>query len=182
MEKKERAPNWTDCKRNLGELDRAGLIRLIQDLYTASKGNQSFLHARFSLGTAALKPYKKTISRWVSPNVLTSQYYSVSKAKKAISDYRKAIGDPDGLAELSVFYCEESVTFANTYGVDDEGYAHAIARMFEQALKSIKNIQSKRKQILLVDRLDSLRQDIQFGYGVEESMNELWVEHGLADE
>ncbi len=182
MKAKERTPKWADCKRNVVALDRAGLIQVIHDLYASSKDNQYFLHARFGPGTAVLEPYKRTISRWISPNVLRNQNYSVSKAMKAISDYRKAVGDPEGMAELSIFYSEESITFANTYGMDDESYLYAIVRIFEQALKSITDLQSKRVQSSFVDRLNSLRENIEFGYGVEESINELWVQYGFIEE
>ena len=46
MAKKKNAPSWSDVKVGLTEFDRAGLIGLVQDLYAASKDNQSFLHAR----------------------------------------------------------------------------------------------------------------------------------------
>lgn len=42
-------PTWSDVKARLADLDRAGLMGLIQDLYAASKDNQAFLHARFLL-------------------------------------------------------------------------------------------------------------------------------------
>ena len=32
----------------------------------------------------------------------------MAKAKKAIADYRKAVGRPEGMTELCVFYCEEA--------------------------------------------------------------------------
>jgi len=60
---------------------------------------------------------------------------SVAKAKKAIADYMKAIGYPEGMAELSVFYCEEAIVFLRDCGMDDEGYYSALVLMFEQALK-----------------------------------------------
>ena len=41
---------------------------------------------------------------------MKGQNVSVAKAKKAISDYKKATGLPQGVAELSVFYCEEALT------------------------------------------------------------------------
>ena len=82
-------PTWSDLKRNLIELDRNALLGLIQNLYAASKENKAFLHARFGLGDDVLKPYKATISRWVCPDVMRNQNISVSKARKAIADYRK---------------------------------------------------------------------------------------------
>jgi hypothetical protein len=30
------------------------------------------------------------------------------KAKKAVADYKKAIGHPEGIADLVIFYCEEA--------------------------------------------------------------------------
>jgi hypothetical protein len=108
--------------------------------------------------------------------VLRNQHYSVSKANKAISDYRRAVGDPEGTAELSLFYCEEAVQFANDYGADDAGYCYAIVTMFKQCLKFIQELEAQ-KQVRFLERLDCLREDIQFGYGVEEEMNELLKEY-----
>ncbi len=135
MATKKGTPSWSDLKSKLADLDRAGLIGLVQDLYAASKDNQVFLHARFGLGAEVLKPYKATIDRWISPDVYKNQDTSVTKAKKAISDYRKAIGRPNELAELMVFYCERAAGFSNEYGLDDEGYLDALVRMFAQSLE-----------------------------------------------
>jgi len=99
-------PTWTDVKEKLANLDRRGLLELIHNLYAAHKDNQSFLHARFGLGGDVLEPYKKTIDRWLWPDLFRQQDTSVSQAKQAISHYKKAVGDPGGLAELMVFYCE----------------------------------------------------------------------------
>jgi hypothetical protein len=66
-----------------------------------------------------------------------NQGTSVAKAKKAVSDYKKAIGQSEGLAELMVFYCERAAGFSNDIGLQDEGYFDALVRMFEQALKVI---------------------------------------------
>ena len=41
---------------------------------------------------------KITIDYWVCPDVLLNQDISLAKAKKAISDYKKAIGRLEGLA------------------------------------------------------------------------------------
>jgi hypothetical protein len=110
-------PSWTDVKAKLASFDQKGLLGLIQDLYAANKENQTFLHARFGVGEDALQPYKQTIERWVSPDVLKKQQdISVAKAKQAISNYKKAVGDPAGLAELMVFYCERAAAFCSDFG------------------------------------------------------------------
>ena len=60
---------------------------------------------------------------------------SVAKAKKAIANYKKAIGAPDGLAELSIFYCEEAFNFIESCGFEDERYFVALVAMYDQAVK-----------------------------------------------
>src|SRR3712207_9188713 len=87
---KKAAPSWSDVKGRLAEFDRTALLGLVQDLYAASKDNQAFLHARFGLGGDVLDPYKATIDRWLWPDVHRNQDVSVSKAKKAVADHKKA--------------------------------------------------------------------------------------------
>jgi len=53
---------------------------------------------------------------------------SVSQAKQAISDYKKAVGDPEGVAELMVFYCEQAAGFCDDICSDDEGCPGAQVR------------------------------------------------------
>src|SRR5262249_47360084 len=134
-QKKTVSPSWIDVKARLLTLDRAGLHGLIQDLYAVSKDNQAFLHARLGLGPDQLKPYKASISRWISPDLMRNQPVSVSKAKKAIADYKKAIGRPEGLIELSIFYCEEVFDFLESCGLEDEAYFLALIRMYDQSLQ-----------------------------------------------
>jgi len=170
-------PAWTDIKARLAGFDRRGLMGLIQDLYAAHKENRTFLHARFGVGSDALRPYKEMLDRWLWPDVLRNQDTSVAKAKQAISSYRKAVGDPAGLAELMVFYCERAAGFCNDLGNQDEGYFDALVRMFEQALKVIGQLPAPDRNALIV-RLDRVRAiSHNFGYGVGDDMDSLLARH-----
>ena len=174
-------PTWKDLKPSLADFDRSGLVGLLKDLYSFSKDNQAFLHARFGVGEDTLKPYKETISRWVCPDIPV-QDYSVSKAKKAISDYRKAIGRAEGIAELTLFYCEECISFLNSCGLDDEGYYYSLESVFEQALKVIGTIEPK-KQYQFIDRLEQIcHASHGFGWGVPDYMDDLMSEYGFDNE
>lgn len=170
-------PSWSEVKARLADFDRAGLIGLVQDLYAASKDNQAFLHARFGLGDDVLKPYKATMDRWLWPNVFKQQDTSVAKAKRAIADYKKAVGRPEGLAELMVFFCERAVGFSSDVGLQDEGYFDALGRMFSQALKAIDALPAIHRPPLLA-RLDAVRRlGHNLGYGVGDDMDDLLAEH-----
>jgi len=166
-------PTWTDVKAKLADFDRAALLGLIQSLYAAHKENQTFLNARFGLAEDVLEPYKKTIDRWLWPDVFRRQDTSVSQAKRAISDYKKAVGDPEGLAELMVFYCERAAGFCSDICSDDEGYFDALVRMFEQSLKLANALSADRRDDLLA-RLDRVRViSHKVGYGVGDDMDSL---------
>jgi hypothetical protein len=166
-------PRWTDVKAKLTSLDRIGLIGLVQDLYALHKDNQTFLHTRFGLGKDVLKPYKETLDRWLWPDVMRNQDISVAKAKQAISSYRKAVGEPAGLADLMVSYCENAAGFSNDVGYQDEGYFDALVHMFEQALKVTRQLSAADRDALIarLDRVRSISHNL--GYGVGDDMDSL---------
>ena len=131
---KPRETTWNDVKAELLQFDRTGLLGLLKDLYALRPENRAFLAARFGIGSDPLAPFKKVISRWIYPDLMKGQDVSVAKAKKAISDYRKAVGRPEGITELCVFYCEEAARLVGDCGLEDEAYYAALVRMFEQGL------------------------------------------------
>ena len=49
---------------------------------------------------------------------------------------RGLIGKPVGLAELSIFYCEEAFSFLEACGFEDERYPVALIRMYDQSVNS----------------------------------------------
>lgn len=170
-------PTWADVKAKLAAFDRTALLDLIHHLYAAHQDNQAFLHARFGLGQDVLEPYKKTIDRWLWPDAFRNQDISVSEAKRAISDYRKAVGDPEGLAELMVFYCERAAGFCSDIGNQDESYFDALVRMFDQALKVIAQLSASDRNALIA-RLARVRIISHgFGYGVGDDMDSLLAKY-----
>src|SRR5450830_750868 len=146
---KKIAPTWSDVKTKLADFDRAGMLALVQDIYAASKENQIFLHVRFGLGDDTLKPYKVTIARWLWPDISRGQDTSIFKAKKAIADYKEAVGRPEDLAELMTYYCEQAAGFSNDVGLADEGYFDSLVRMFAQVLKLADGLPTAQEDAVL---------------------------------
>jgi hypothetical protein len=171
---KSASPTWSDVKLALLDFDRAGLRGLVQDLYTASKDNQAFLHARLGLGDDQLQPFKASISRWISPDLMKGQPVSASKAKKAIADYRKAIGRIEGMVELSIFYCEEAIGFLESCSMESESYVAALVRMYGRSVQLVSRL-SSAERVTYLERLDKLRSRAKnVGWAVEEEFNSLW--------
>jgi hypothetical protein len=111
---------------------------------------------------------------------MNGQPVSVSKAKKAIADYKKAIGRADGMADLSIFYCEEAFGFLESCSLEDEGYFAALIRMYGRSLELVSSLSPAERSSYL-DRLSRLRsRGKNIGWGVEEEINSLWYD--AADE
>ena len=128
-------------------------------------------------GEDVLEPYKKTIDRWLWPDPFRNQDTSVSKAKQAISHYKRAVGDAAGVAELMVFYCEQAAGYCQDIGYQEEGFFDALVRMFEQALKSATTLPADGRDSLIV-RLNRVREiSHAFGYGVGDDMDYLWTKY-----
>ncbi len=170
-------PAWGEVKTRLAEFDRAGLLALVQDLYTLNKINQSFFHARFSLGTNSLAVYKKRIHDALFPD--WNKPVRVAEARKAITEYRKAIGQPEGLLELHVFWCETASGFSMEFGYADEGYFNALLRQFEAALKQLDAVAGPIRRTAIA-RLNAVRDRTQVGYGVQDEMSWLLERADLA--
>jgi hypothetical protein len=176
---KKASPTWSHVRVALLHFDRAGLLGLVQDLYTASKDNQAFLQARLGLGHDQLQPFRASISNWICPDVTKNRPISVSKAKKAIADYKKAIGRPDGMAELSIFYCEEAFGFLESCSMEDESYFAALIRMYERSLEFVLSL-PPAERANYVERLDKLRsRGRHVGWGVHDELNSLWYAAAL---
>jgi hypothetical protein len=182
VRRKSASPTWSDVKTALLDFDRAGLRGLVHDLYTASKDNQAFLHARLGLGHDHLQPFKASISRWISPDLMKGRPISVSKAKKTIADYKKAIGRPDGMAELSIFYCEEALSFLESCSIEDESYFAALIRMYGRSLDFVSKLPLAERAAYL-ERLDKLRsRGRNVMWVVEEEFNSLWYAAALDEQ
>ena len=178
-DEKSTLPSWKAVKAALQSFDRAGLLGLVHDLYAVEKDNQAFLHARLGLGSDQLAPYKAIISRWICPDLMRSQSVSISKAKKAIADYKKAIGEPTGLAELSIFYCEVAFSFLESCALEDERYFVALIRMYDQAAKRILDLPVAERHGY-AKRLGNLRSRARpLAWGIGDELNSIWHEAGL---
>ena len=176
-EKRPKAkPSWSDVKSKLAQFDRAGLLQLASDLYAFNKDNQAFLHARFGLGANPLDDYKKRIAAALAPDVHRKRVaeVSVTAAKKALSEYTKAVGDPLGVLELRVFWCETAAAFCADFGYENEAYFDALVRQYRDARQALFTL-DEAPLTDIVERLETVRDDAEngLGYGVGDDMNEL---------
>ena len=98
---------------------------------------------------------------------------------KAIADYQKAIGEPAGLAELSIFYCEEAFSLLESCVFEDGRYFVALIRMYDQAVKRVLDLPVAERHGY-AKRLGNLRSRARpIGWGIEDELDGVWYEAGL---
>jgi|SRR5579864_1483085 len=113
-------------------------------------------------------------------DVLRGQQTSLSRAKRAITKYKKALGDPVGLAELLVFYCERAAGFCQDVDHRDTAYLDALVRTFAQALKATGNLTDNVQNGFLI-RLNHVRSiGRQLGHGIGDDMDVLLSEFDVS--
>jgi len=169
------SPSWSDVKTALLDFDRTRLRAGARPLHCEQR-QPGILACPFGLGHDQLRPFKASISRWISPDLMKGQPISVSKAKKAIADYKKAIGRPAGMAELSIFYCEEAFGFLESCSMDDEKYFAALIHMYGRSLEVVSSLPPAERSTYL-ERLGRLRsRGRNVGWVVEEEFNSLWYD------
>ena len=144
--RKTSSPTWSDLKPTIADMDHKQLLKLVADLYRFSKGNQTFLHARFGVGDDPLAPYKKTIEDCMYPDIYSNKPVKIAEAKKAISSYSKAVGDTLGEIELMVTFVECGNNFTVEFGDIDEGFYDALNRMYRRAIRKVLSLSEERRR------------------------------------
>ena len=172
--KEQPVRSWKDVRAVLNKADQKDLIKLVGDLYALRKENQDFLHARFLRDASALVPYKETIEHYISPAEPWKSPVRISLARKAISDYRKAVGDPEGLAELMLFYVECGVNFTLEFGDIDEPFYSSVIRVFSDGLKMLSRCEAGVVSKMLPRFERTIHSTADMGWGFHDSLRDIF--------
>ena len=143
--RKSKNPTWSDVKSEVAGLDQKKRLKLGAHSYRLSEENKSFIHARFAAGGDSLALYKKTIDTAMSIDMYKNKPIQISKAKKAISRYLKAAGDPLGEIDLMIFFVECGNHTAMNFGDMDTGVYDAIGRMYGLAIEKVLNLPEEQQ-------------------------------------
>lgn len=177
--------SWQDIKQELKDFSSACLLAVIADLYKLNKTNQNFLHARFVRSADVLLPYKTAICRAVCPTLERDQDLRLSEGRKAIRDYKKALGDAEGLLELMVYYVECGNDFTLRYGDIDEPFYASVESVFDDAVKLLLAERSTALYDAFAPRLQTVVKESDcIGWGYHDAMKDMFgeLEAGFAAE
>lgn len=173
---KKKSPSWSDVKAVISGFDKQSLMVLISDLYSFSSENKKFFHSRFYLVENPLEPYKKVIEDSLYPDICDNEQIKISKAKKAISDYSKATGDPKGILELMVFFVECGNRFTLDYGDIDEDFYLALEGMYANAIENLLTMDEETLSNY-IPRLEEIMESSDgIGWGYHDSLTDIFYE------
>ena len=181
VKRKSSRPAWSDVKASVVHMEQRQLVQLIGDLYRLSKENKDFLHARFSIGDDPLKPYKKIIDECMYPDVMSNSPIRIQEAKRAISNYSKAIGDQRGEAELMIYFVERGNAFTLDLGDIDEGFYDALVRMYDRAIAKILKLPEEEQNTFQVRMKEIMDSSDGIGWGYHDDLCDLYYD-GFEDD
>ena len=123
-----------------------------------------------------LKHYKKIVSDEFFPDRGFGKL-RLSKAKKALSDFKKICTDEERILDLMVHYVEMGVEFTNTYGDINENFYYSLESVFTSVIdmlgkvkdgKTIEKFQPRLKAI--VDGTGGI------GWGFHDYLSDLYID------
>lgn len=156
--------SWTDVRKIVSRHDRKALIGLVQELYSLNAENKDYLHTKFEL-IDPLGHYKNVIRDAVNPDDYM-QPIRLAVGRKAISQYKKAIGRPLGEIELMVCYVECGNQCTLEYGDIDEPFYNSMISMFDKVVTTILKMDQSavKKYIERLHRVVKKSSGIGWGY------------------
>ena len=175
-------PSWSNVKGAVANLDYRQLVNLVADLYRFSKENQDFLHARFSVVDDPLAPFKQTIDECMYPDVFKNKPVQISKAKKALASYSKAVGDPLGEAELMTFFVECGNSFTVDLGDIGEEFYDALNRMYRRAIEKVLSLPEGQRDEFKERLKAIMTSSANIGWGYHDALRDDYYTAFVKDE
>lgn len=164
---------WKTIRSKLNQTSRGDLIGLVGELYKLNDQNQLFLETRFGDQQGGLEDYKLIIEASICPSEPWKRDVSLSTGRKAIRDYKKALGDAEGLIDLMIYYCECGILFTLQFGDIDERFYASIESMYQSALDLLKK--HKKLEDLFFTRIEKIVKDTHgMGWGFHDTLKEIF--------
>jgi hypothetical protein len=159
---------FVEIRRSLLKLRKPQLINLIGELYRMSKENQRFLEARLGNPLKELPEYRKLVGDCLYPDVFgKNTNVRIIEAKRAISQYERAAGEPAGTVDLMLTFVEQGTAFANDVGYGEDSFFSALEGMLTRALALLQQSTQELRDSLesRLIRLAHSARHLGWGYG-----------------
>ena len=126
-----------NLKAAIKKLDAKDVTTLAIDLCGLSSDAMDFAEARLGEGNEGLQSFKERIETALYPDPERRQTLEIGEARRAISEYSKAVGDEVGLLELMIHYVECGTEFTANVGDINAKFYDSMLTMYERFLKKL---------------------------------------------
>ena len=137
MAKKKDFERDNRLKTVLQQTDQRTLAKLILDFCALNADNRTFVETRLAVAPDSLASYKKRIEEALYPEVYGRRSVSIAAARKAVTEYKRATNNQNGLLELMLHYVECGTAFTADYGDMWEEYYSSLQSMYDRLLKGL---------------------------------------------
>lgn len=118
------------------------VAKLVLDLCNLSDDNRFFVETRLAVTEEPLLPYKDRIYNALCPDVYSNKPIRIAAARKAIAEYKRAIGrtEGEGLLELMIYYVECGTALTAEFGDINEAFYSSMESMYDRFLKGLEKV------------------------------------------
>jgi len=127
-------------KKKLAGLDRKELEKMLCDIYKNCEQAEQMMNLALldeTYGRKLLEKYQDRLDKIFFPNDIVHARFSLSTAKKVLSDYKKVCSDIELVSELKLYFVECGTDFTNTYGDIDERFYNAVCDVFHDVTEIV---------------------------------------------
>ncbi|MDD3013278.1 MAG: hypothetical protein PHC34_06195 [Candidatus Gastranaerophilales bacterium] len=173
---------WPDIEKTLNELDKSDLIILIKDLYGQSTDIEMIIDARFSKNNRRiLENYRKKIIKAFMTGLEPPELPKIKDGMNAIKDYKIATKDLEGVIDLSITYCEQSIDYSNEYCYCEEDIEDGVNDIMQDLKQIIEEDKSGtylalfREDLLKLYKLADKAEDYMFEEFIGDALEDLGI-------
>lgn len=169
----------SELKKRLKTYQNDELIKIIGDCYKLSDEVKKYINYMFDPESSENVLYEE------AKELMLHEFYPsrgepklrLSKAKKAISDFKKLCSDSFKIIDLMIYYVELGVQFTNDYGDIDERFYISMETMYENVIKKIRSSDGNSLFLKFIDRLKDIVNDTDgIGWGFHDQLAGLYYE------
>ncbi|NQU83559.1 MAG: hypothetical protein HQ536_02510 [Parcubacteria group bacterium] len=169
---------WSKVKSNLTNLSKKDIVKHVGEIYKKFPQTQEYFQSIMTVEgeEELLEKYKKIIKEEFFPSRgWPRDFFSLSKAKKAISQFKKLAEKPQNVADIMLYYTEIGVEFTNEYGDIDENFYLSMETIADNAAKLI---QKHGMEKIFSDRFEKIVRDTSgIGWGFHDELGEIYEEY-----
>ena len=174
-----------EVKKKLANLEQTELVQSLCGLYKNCDYAEQAINLKLldkTYGERLLQQYQDRMYKIFFPYDIVRSGFSLSDAKRVVSDFKKVCQDTELIIELKLCFAEYGTEFTNMYGDIDERFYNAVCDAFGDVIEAV----SKDRELFdkWYDRLSSIVDDSDgIGWGfhdylVEEYYGIPWIEDG----